>query len=204
MPPEIQGEREVRVFCPEFRASVVDGVKRIGGYAAVFNKWSDDLGWFREKIAPGAFANAITKGDTVALFNHNPDIVLGRRSSGTLRLSEDAHGLLMEVDLPDTQAANDLYTLVERGDIKQQSFGFIVKISEWQRGKDGEPDERTITEVRELFDVSPVTFSAYPDTTVAKRSLDITKSHRDAEATVDVCHENDDIDIQFLLNRYEV
>jgi len=197
--------KETRFFSPEFRVDTDDGVKRISGYAAVFNKWSEDLGWFREKIAPGAFADALEKSDTVALFNHDSNLVLGRTSNGTLRLKEDEVGLHMEVDLPDTQAANDLYKLVERGDIKQQSFGFIVEENEWRYGKNGELDERTITRVSDLFDVSPVTYPAYPDTSVAKRSFDIQKSNEIVgDDSNDIVAENEDIDIELLLNKYEV
>jgi len=197
--------KETRFFSPEFRVDADDGVKRISGYAAVFDKWSEDLGWFREKIAPGAFADALKKSDTVALFNHDSNLVLGRTSNGTLRLKEDEVGLHMEVDLPDTQAANDLYKLVERGDIKQQSFGFIVEENEWRYGKNGELDERTITRVSDLFDVSPVTYPAYPDTSVAKRSFDIQKSNEIVgNDSDDIVTENENIDIELLLNKYEV
>lgn len=194
-------EREIRIFSPEFRATEEDGVKRIAGYAAVFDSWSENLGWFREKIQRGAFADAIKNSDTVALFNHDSNIVLGRTSSGTLRLKEDDTGLHMEVDLPDTQAANDLYKLVERGDIHQQSFGFTVETNEWRYGENGEPDERTIVKVKELFDVSPVTFPAYPDTSVAKRSLDIQKSNDTVGTGHDIVAENENIDIELLISR---
>ena len=196
--------RETRFYAPEFRATEKDGVKQISGYTAVFDKFSEDLGWFREKIATGAFTNALRNSDAVALFNHNSDIVLGRESNGTLRLKEDEKGLFMEVDLPDTQAANDLYTLIERGDIKQQSFGFIVKSDEWRYSKDNsELDERTITEIKELFDVSIVTYPAYPDTTVAKRSLE--KSNEIVGDIGDaIIVENEDIEAELILKRHGV
>lgn len=190
--------KETRFFNPEFRAFSDDGQKRIAGYAAVFDKWSDDLGWFREKIQRGAFSEAIGKSDTVALFNHDPNIVLGRVSNGTLRLKEDERGLYMEVDLPDTQAANDIYKLIERGDIRQQSFGFIVEGNEWNKAK----DERTITKVRELIDVSPVVFPAYPDTTVAKRSRDEVSPINVDTAAEGAIIENENIDIDLLLTRH--
>jgi len=144
---------------------------RIEGYAAVFNKDSEDMG-FIERLAPGAFKNALKTSDVRALFNHDSNIILGRTSAGTLELKEDKKGLLMTVTPPDTQLIRDMVlSPIERGDITQQSFGFTVKADEW-RDIDKDTPVRTITEVKELFDVSPVTFPAYPDTTVALRSLD--------------------------------
>lgn len=156
-----------------------NGMSHITGYAAVFNSLSEDLGGFREMIAPGCFTRAIKECDVRALWNHNSDCVLGRTKSGTLRLSEDAHGLRIDCDPPDTQWARDLMASIERGDIDQMSFGFCVRqYPDGSRGAswsvvDGE-DIRTLLDV-ELYDVSPVTFPAYPDTTVGLRSLEIWK-----------------------------
>ncbi len=149
-----------------------DGPVKISGYAAVFNTLSDDLGAFREKIKKGAFANALKNSDVRALFNHDSNIVLGRQSAGTLTLKEDDHGLFMEVMPPDTQAARDLMISIERGDITGQSFGFSVKEDSWDKPSNDGPEIRTIIEIDELYDVSPVVFPAYPDTTVALRSLE--------------------------------
>lgn len=148
-----------------------DGKRIMRGHAAVFNALSEDLGGFREQIAPGAFADAIKSDDVRALFNHNPDHVLGRTASGTLRMSEDAHGLAIEIDPPDTQVARDLMVSMERGDISQMSFGFSVRKGgdSWSKSPDGK-QIRTLTNLR-LYDVSPVTFPAYPQTDIAMRSL---------------------------------
>ena len=148
-----------------------DELPKIEGYAAVFNKDSEDMG-FIERIAPGAFKKALKTSDVRALFNHDSNIILGRKSAGTLELKEDKKGLFMSVTPPDTQLVRDMVlTPIERGDITQQSFGFNIKADEW-KDMDKETPIRTITEVNELFDVSPVTFPAYPDTEVALRSLD--------------------------------
>ena len=152
---------------------------KIVGYAAVFNKLSDDLGGFREKIKPGAFRKALKNSDARGLLNHNPDYVLGRQSNGTLMLKEDAKGLKMEIDPPDTQIIRDLVIApLKRGDIREQSFGFIVEKDEWDNlegEKKDKPIVRTIIETKELFDVSIVTFPAYPDTSVALRSMEKAK-----------------------------
>lgn len=148
-----------------------DGSRKIIGHAAVFNQMSEDLGGFREQIAPGTFADAIQKDDVRALFNHNPDFILGRNVAGTLRLKEDARGLAIEIDPPDTQVARDLLISMERGDVSQMSFGFSVRPNGQNWAKDdGGQVVRTLTKVR-LFDVSPVVYPAYPQTDVAARSL---------------------------------
>lgn len=143
--------------------------KRITGYAAKFNSLSEDLGGFREQIAPGAFANTIKSADVRALFNHDANLILGRTKAGTLRLREDDVGLAYEIDPPNTQAARDLAESINRGDISQNSFGFSTIADEWRKNSD-ETWTRTLKEV-ELFDISPVTYPAYPQTDIAMRAL---------------------------------
>ncbi len=148
-----------------------DGKRTIHGHAAVFNSLSEDLGGFREMIAPGSFMDAIKTDDVRALFNHNPDYVLGRNMAGTLRMVEDVRGLAIEIDPPDTQVCRDLMVSMERGDISQMSFGFSVRPNGQNWGTDDEGNAiRTLTSLR-LFDVSPVTYPAYTATDVAVRSL---------------------------------
>lgn len=166
----------------ERRAFVLDDIKIekrennqpvIRGHAAVFNQLSQDLGGFREQIAPGAFADAIKTDDIRALFNHNPDNILGRNLAGTLHLVEDTRGLAIEIDPPDTQLARDLMVSMERGDISQMSFGFSVRPGgqDWAKNDDGVV-VRTLKKVR-LYDVSPVTYPAYLQTDVAVRALQL-------------------------------
>lgn len=146
------------------------GAKMIRGHAAVFNRDSEEMFGFVERVAPGAFTNTLKDdADVRALFNHDPNVVLGRSKSGTLRLREDKIGLAIEIDPPDTQAARDLLVSIERGDISQMSFGFRTVTDEWHTDK--KRMVRTLKEV-ELFDVSPVTFPAYPDTDVSARDLE--------------------------------
>jgi len=153
-----------------------DGKVKIAGYAAKFGKISEDLGGFREKIAHGAFKKALKTSDPRALFNHNRDFVLGRQSAGTLAVKEDKEGLYIEIDPPDTTFARDLMVSIRRGDITQQSFGFTVAKDSWEDLEKGSMPLRTLEEIGELFDVSPVTYPAYPDTEVALRSLDTAKA----------------------------
>lgn len=159
--------REMRAFPIEFR--VEDGEKpKIRGYAAVFGKLSDNLGGFREKIAQGAFKKTLQEADVRALFNHDPNKVLGRTSSGSLSLREDDKGLWMEIDPPDTADARDVMALIQRGDVDQASFAFRVVKDSWQNEESQTPI-RTLDEVQ-LFDVSAVTYPAYPQTTVDVRA----------------------------------
>lgn len=150
------------------------GKTGIEGYAAVFNQLSVDLGWFREIIMPGAFAACLAgppPPDVRALFNHNPSAILGRTVAQTLRLTEDGIGLHFDNDLPDTQVARDLLTSIERGDISQCSFGFMVRKQKWSEEEDAGGNFQLIREVHQadVFDVSPVTFPAYPQTSVDTR-----------------------------------
>lgn len=169
--------RERRFITFELRAGKAEtGEMRISGYSAKFDMWTEIPYWgeyYRERIAPGAFADTIAAGDDVrALFNHDPNIVLGRTANGTLVLREDDTGLWMENVLPETTQARDIYTLIERGDITQQSFAFeVMPEGETWAFPSKAPMERTLTNLR-LWDVSPVTYPAYVDTTVAARSLE--------------------------------
>lgn len=147
------------------------GQAKIIGHAAVFDQLSENLGGFRELIKPGAFTQALQEDDVRALFNHNPDYILGRNKAGTLILSEDGRGLTVEINPPDTHTANDVLKSIQRGDISQMSFGFRVRAGgeQWTEDENGET-VRTLTDLK-LFDVSPVTFPAYLQTDVAVRSL---------------------------------
>ena len=141
---------------------------RIVGYGAVFDQWSEDLGGFRERIRAGAFRKTLGEADVRALFNHDPNYVLGRTKAGTLALAEDEAGLRFEAEPPDTQWARDLLVSIRRGDVAEMSFGFEVMRDKWRR-REGEPLERELIEVR-LWDVGPVTFPAYPQTSAQVRA----------------------------------
>lgn len=149
-----------------------DDKRTLSGYAAVFNSDTAIGDYFVERVAPGAFANTI-KGDIRALVDHDWGRVIGRTKSGTLRLVEDERGLKIEVDIPNTTDGNDLWELVERGDISGMSFGFRVTKQSWD--ETGDTPIRTIEAV-ELFEVSAVAFPAYDDTSIGKRDLDAARA----------------------------
>ena len=162
----------------ELRINNLEEKRFIEGHAAVFDSWSETLGGifpFKEKVRKGAFSQTIEKDDIRALFNHDPNYVLGRNKAGTLELKEDERGLYVRIIPPDTQAARDIITSIERGDINQMSFGFMVEEEKWDT-VDG-VDVRELRRVR-LFDVSPVTFPAYPSTDVGVRAMESYENYR--------------------------
>ncbi len=145
---------------------------KIAGTAAVYNK-ETTIGRFRELIKPGAFARLLNeKPDVVGAFNHDWNKVLGRTTAGTLRLHDTAEGLEYEIDVNQEDGeAMSAYAKVKRGDVKHSSFAFTVRAEEWQKAEEkGGLPLRSVVEVDELFDVSPVTFPAYPTTTASVRS----------------------------------
>lgn len=153
----------------ELRAAEVSG-NTLAGHAAVFGQVAQIRGGY-EAVAAGAFDEVLGQADdVVALRDHNPSLLLGRRSAGTLRLSTDADGLAFEVDLPDTSYANDVRELVRRGDLAGASFGFIPGKDELGHAPDGR-QLRTHTSIRRLLDVSVVTLPAYDGTDVTLRHL---------------------------------
>ena len=157
-------EREIRIFSlTEIR--VIDGANPVvEGHAAVFNQKSHDMG-FREVIMPGAFAGAVMTDDVKFLLNHR-GLPLARTKSGTLRLSEDQKGLAFRAELdasdPDVQR---LLPKVKRGDLNEMSFAFSIKdpSSDEKWTRDNGETVRSLLKVS-LYDVSAVTFPAYPTT----------------------------------------
>lgn len=173
-------EKETRAFPVRLEVRAREGESdAITGYAAVFNALSEDLGGFRERIAPGAFARSIAQNDVRALWDHDPKYVLGRNKAGTLALEEDETGLRVEIDPPDTVWAGDLVRMMQRGDVDQMSFGFYVRDDAWAE-EDGVA-VRTLRDV-DLFDVSIVTFPAYPQTSAEARAMAEQVSERPGSA----------------------
>jgi uncharacterized protein len=143
---------------------------KFDGYSAVFNQLIN-LGEFKEKVAPGAFAQTIIEDDIRALFNHDENYVIGRNTNKTLTLSEDEHGLRAINILEDTYIDEYLIKKIKRGDITGMSFGFVIPEGgeEWDMSDPSMPI-RTLLRVI-LWDISPVTYPAYPQTEVGIRSI---------------------------------
>lgn len=159
-------EHEIRFATgAELRIATDSEGPKIEGYAAVFNTSADIGGMFTERVMPGAFRKTLMEADIRALWNHNPDYVLGRNKSGTLRMIEDEYGLKTEIHPVDAQWSRDLQASMKRGDVNQMSFAFQAVKENW----DNETNERQLLEVR-LFDVSVVTYPAYPQATAHIRA----------------------------------
>ena len=154
----------------EVRAGSSEGGERkISGYAAKFNTRSEPMGDWFEEISPKAFNRALKNNvDCRALFNHDPNFILGRTKSSTLRLSVDSTGLRYEVTPPNVEWANSLITSMSRGDVDQASFAFVATDEDWRVEKDGTV-VRTLLDV-DLYDVSVVTYGAYSSATSQVRS----------------------------------
>ena len=160
------------------------GKAYIGGYAAKYNVRSTMLGTFREQIMPGAFTRALKEQahPVVALWNHDPNFVLGSTRSGTLSVDTDDEGLRYSVEVPDTQLGRDLSTLISRGDVWGSSFAFVIGEESWDKDEDGTA-LRSVISVEGVYDVSPVLTPAYEQATtgVAVRSYErFLQSHRPA------------------------
>ena len=168
----------------EFRASDKGNV--LAGYASVFNRNSQNLGGFVERVDPAAFNKSLADGVPVfARYNHEDNFLLGTTEAETLRLSVDGTGLHYEVDLPDTTAGRDVSALASRGDLRYSSFAFRTLDDEWDFTPEGFP-LRTLLGVQ-LVDVAPVVNPAYRDTTTGLRSfaehfeLDLEQVKREAQ-----------------------
>jgi len=145
--------------------SAEDGTMRLSGYAAVFNESSVPLP-FKESIAPGAFRKTLSETPDVRLLINHEGLPLARTKNGTLKLTEDERGLLIDAELADTTEGRDIYKLVERGDVDQMSFAFRVIRQKWSEDR----SRRVLTEVSlSDGDVSVVTYPAYPTTKVEAR-----------------------------------
>lgn len=172
---------EKRCYVGEVRAAEVEGQPtKIVGYASVFDSRSELIGGsFREVIKPGAFDDVLND-DVRALFNHDPNFILGRSTAGTLALSVDDKGLRYEIDAPQTQTIRDLVVApMQRGDITASSFGFRVARDgeRWYQDEDGVV-VREISRFSRLLDVSPVTYPAYQQSEAGVRSLEEWRSQQ--------------------------
>lgn len=177
----------------EVRALAENSAPRIEGYAAVFNEfyqlYQDPNFEVRETIAPGAFT-PVMQDDVRCLFNHDADNVLGRSTNGTLVFTQDDKGLVYaNIMDPDTRIGKDVYAFIKRGDVTGCSFAFTVSKAEWveEELESGVTRwTRTISAMEKLYDVGPVTYPAYEQTSVDARELRSAEAFADLPA--DICN----------------
>ncbi|HDZ13409.1 MAG TPA: HK97 family phage prohead protease [Pricia sp.] len=203
---------ERRSFKIEVRE--VEGEKKFVGTPIVYNKKSEDLGFF-EIIKPGAATEALKRSDPRLLYGHNSNSLLpiARASAGTLRATETKKGVDIEADPPQkNQFVDALIESIERGDVREMSFGFTVEKDEW-KDLDKDRPTRTITKFREIFDYSYVAFAAYGETVagtdvrVALRSLEAAKTDPTDKpnlAFTPVDDADDEVKVEFKVKRIQV
>lgn len=177
-------EKEIRGI--SYRATVDEESRHVEGYALLFNTdsrpmWGGDL---IERIAPTALDGVLERSDVLCLMNHDERrgvLARWRKGEGSLSLTVDEKGLLYAFDAPKTALGDELIEALKRGDIGESSFAFTVEKDNWERKEDG-TYVRTIVQIEQLYDVSPVYYPAYEDTSVALRSMERLETERkDAE-----------------------
>lgn len=170
----------------QFRAAQDDsGTMTAAGRAILYGVevvlWSDGEYEEREIIMPGAATESISNDDIRALWNHKRDIVLGRKSRDTLRLTETEDGVEVEIDFPDSEEGRSKFASIERGDVDQMSFGFdILDAADSRETVDGKHIFRREIRKFKLWEVSPVTFPAYEDTAIQARREHVREAFREA------------------------
>lgn len=177
-----ENNREIRTLpvTLETRAAKEGGKRTIAGHIdynadshVMRDFWGDQ---FVEALAAGCFNTSLAARAVVGLWCHDTSQVLGNTKSGTLRVASDEKRLSFELDLPGTQAGNDAWESIQRGDVDGVSFGMRVLKDKWGRAdKDGEEIYRRTILDAELYEISPVAFAAYPTNEVACRSLEAHK-----------------------------
>lgn len=173
-------KRNYLVKIPEIRQMKNDDGKeysQIDGYAVMYNKRSDIMydywgdPWV-ERFAVGAFVDSLTERNQKALWNHEWSMPLGSVRAGTLGLMDGDEGLKYVIDIPNNTWGNDAAESIGRGDTDGSSFQFRASEDMWEIIKiDGEEIyQRTVLKA-ELYEVSPCTYPAYPDSTSEARSI---------------------------------
>lgn len=172
-----QNSLETRfVVSEETRAKVVnEDTRTIRGYGIVFNKESVDLRshgrTFREVIRPEA-VEGVDFSKVLSMHNHRSERLLGNTASGTMRTGTDSVGVWYEVDLPDSPTGEDVLVSVRRGDTPGSSFQFDIKADGEKWSVRSGKAFREVIAFNGVYEMGPVSEPAYPDTTIAARSME--------------------------------
>jgi HK97 family phage prohead protease len=163
-------------FKTDFKVRQEEQNRYIEGYFIRFNEETELWPGAFEEVSPEAVVNSLKNNDIRCLFNHDTSIVLGRTGNKTLELKADSVGLFGRVKInPNDKQAMDILARIERGDINACSFGFNIISEEIQNRDDG--TVKFILRDIDLKEVSPVTFPAYPTTSISARKQDF-EQHR--------------------------
>lgn len=169
-------KKEIRAFDFEVRAEETERGKTLTGQPIVYDERTN-LGWYDEIIDNGALAETDLR-DVRFLVNHNTDMIPLARSrnnnaNSTMQMEViEGKGMSIRVDL-DTEnnaEAKSLYSAVERGDISGMSFMFITDGDSWE-DIDTDHPTRHVRSIRQVLEVSAVTFPAYEATSIQARGL---------------------------------
>lgn len=185
----ITRERDSVVRMVEFRAAKSDDGMTLDGYGAVFNEWTnieDPVGVYRERIAPGAFKRTLGMRTPILQFDHGSHPLIGSIPLGRITsISEDAHGLRVKARLSDNWLVQPVRDAIRDGGITGMSFRFRIIDESWERSRADGMEERTIREV-ELYEVGPVVFPAYEQTSVGVRSRQALDALQDPEVRSEI------------------
>ena len=156
----------------QFRAAEQEDKLFLEGYFIRYNEETELYPGVFEEVAPEAVLKSLAKNDVRCLFNHDSSVVLGRAGNKTLELHSDDKGLYgkVEINRNDPQAMA-VYARIQRGDINACSFGFYPVNEDYESRSDG--SSKFVIREADLFEVSCVTFPAYPQTEIAARNSDI-------------------------------
>lgn len=158
---ESAGGMDARGVTPSVRTVSADHAG-LAGHAIVFGELSVDLGGFRERIRASAVDRAVQgNSDLRALWNHDSNHPIGRRTAGTLSYWKDARGLAVEISPPKSAAA--YVEAIERRDVTGMSFAFQTLEDDWYL--EGDVVYRDVIDML-VSEVSAVTFPAYPSTDI--------------------------------------
>ena len=155
------------LYLVDYEVREHEGQPIVAGSTAPYDQPTEIFPGFREVVRRGAFTKTLQEGDPVALWQHNPELVFGRRSAGTLELDDQGTGLEFRAQPGEQTWASDALISLRRGDVNSSSFGFSAVRERFTEDEGGAL--RELLEV-ELFDVSPVTFAAYSGTVAEVRS----------------------------------
>ena len=167
--------REIRIIKEEdSEIRIAPDSRNVEGIGIVFNKESEDLGGFTEKIIPEAIEGVIAKSDILALVNHDQSrglLARSQKGKGTLNFDVNTRNVKYSFEAPKFPLGDELVEGIRRGDIKGSSFAFSIAEEEWDWKRKPVP-LRTIKKFDLIYDMSPCYRPAYADTTVALRNLE--------------------------------